>query len=47
MNDKRNYIKMTLAALMILGLLLLLEMLAPIPALQLTLAIPAKLCYNI
>jgi hypothetical protein len=36
MNDKRNcYIKMTLAALMLLGLLLLFHLLAPIPALQL------------
>lgn len=35
MNDKRNYIKMTLAALTLLGLLMLFALLSPIPALQL------------
>ena len=35
MNDKRNYIKMTLAALTVLGIMVLFYLLSPIPALQL------------
>ena len=35
MNDKLNYIKMTLAALTVLGLLLLFYSLSPIPSLNL------------
>lgn len=35
MNDKRDYIKMTLAALTVLGLLLLFYTLLPIPVLHL------------
>ena len=36
MNDKRNYIKMALTAMTILGVLLLFYLLSPIPAVHLS-----------